>query len=69
MIPDMRNLQKRRKAAGLSRWKLSLETGVSPQTIADIETKGTKTSVDNAVKLAAALGTTVEDLMGKKVAS
>jgi DNA-binding XRE family transcriptional regulator len=61
----VRNLRKRRDAKGYSRWTLSVETGISPQTIADIENKGTKTSVDNAVKLAQALGTTVEDLYGK----
>jgi DNA-binding XRE family transcriptional regulator len=65
----MQNLRKRRDAAGLSRWELSKIADVSPQTIADIELKGTATSVVNATRLAKALGTTVEDLMGEKVAS
>ena len=62
----MRNLRKRREAAGLSRWELSKITDVSPNTISDIENKGVKTSVDNAVRLAKALGTTVEDLVGER---
>jgi transcriptional regulator with XRE-family HTH domain len=61
----MTNLRKRREAAGLSRYKLALASGVSPETIYGIETRGVKTSADNAVKLANALGTTVEDLMGE----
>jgi DNA-binding XRE family transcriptional regulator len=65
----VKNLRKRRDAAGLSRFRLAVAAGVSPETIEAIETKGTATSVENAVKLARALGTTVEDLMGKKVAS
>ena len=60
----MKNLRKRREQAGLSRWQLSVEANVSPQTIADIELKDTKTSVNNAMRLARALDTTVEDLMG-----
>ena len=61
----MRNLRKRRDAAGLSRYELAKMAGVSPQTIAEIEMNGVATSVVNALSLAKALGTTVEDLMGK----
>jgi DNA-binding XRE family transcriptional regulator len=64
----MKNLRKRRDAAGLSRYELAKQAGVSPETIEAIEMRGTATSVSNAVKLAAALDTTVEDLMGKRTA-
>jgi len=65
----MDNLRKRREDAGLSRFKLAMAAGVTPETIEGIEMKGTATSVENALRLAQALGTTVEDLMGQKVAS
>jgi transcriptional regulator with XRE-family HTH domain len=61
----MKNLRKRREAKKLSRWQLSVLSGVSIETIAGIERSGTNTGVETAVKLATALGTTVEDLMGK----
>jgi transcriptional regulator with XRE-family HTH domain len=62
---SMKNLRKRRESKKLSRWQLSVLSGVSIETIAGIELNGTNTGVENAVKLATALGTTVEDLMGK----
>lgn len=65
----MQNLRKRREAKGLSRWNLSVLSGVSIETIAGIELNGTNTGVETAVKLATALGTTVEDLMGRKASS
>ena len=65
----MRNLRKRREAAGLSRWELAKISDVSPQTISDIELKATNPRVDIAARLARALGTTVDDLMGSKRAS
>jgi transcriptional regulator with XRE-family HTH domain len=60
----MKNLRKRRDAKGWSRYTLARKANVNPETIEAIETRGTKTSVVNAVALAQALGTTVEDLMG-----
>ena len=60
----MKNLRRRRDEAKLSRWELSIRAGVSPQTISDIEMKGTNPRVDIAEKLARALGTTVDDLLG-----
>lgn len=60
----MKNLRRRRDEANLSRWELSIRSGVSPQTISDIEMKGTNPRVDIAEKLATALGTTVDDLIG-----
>jgi transcriptional regulator with XRE-family HTH domain len=62
----MKNLKKRREAKGLSRFELAKRSGTSPNTIYDIEMRGTATSVTNAINLARALGTTVEDLMGRK---
>ena len=60
----MDNLRKRRDAAGLSRWQLAKLADVPPQTIYDIEQNHINTGVETALKLAKALDTTVEDLMG-----
>jgi transcriptional regulator with XRE-family HTH domain len=65
----MKNLRKRREQRKLSRWQLSVLSGVPVETIASIELQGTNTGVSTAIKLATALGTSVEDLMGKRVAS
>jgi DNA-binding XRE family transcriptional regulator len=61
----MKNLEKRRLEAGLSRERLGWKAGVSQNTIEAIERKGTRPRVDIAAKLAKALGTTIDDLMGK----
>jgi DNA-binding XRE family transcriptional regulator len=63
----MKNLRKRRDAAGLSRYELAKLAGVSPDTIEQIE-GGAGCRADTALKLARALGTTVEDLMGRRTA-
>jgi DNA-binding XRE family transcriptional regulator len=60
----MRNLRKRREAAGLSRYQLARKADVSPQTIEQIEMNGVGCHVTTAMKLARALDTTIEDLMG-----
>lgn len=65
-ILGMKNLRKRRDEAGWSRWTLSVEAGVSPQTIEDIESGKSGGSIKTAQKLAKALGTTVADLIGEK---
>lgn len=65
----MKNLRARREAKSLSRYQLARRANVSPETIESIETRGTATSVVNAVALAQALGTTVEDLMGEKASA
>jgi transcriptional regulator with XRE-family HTH domain len=62
----MKNLRNRREAKKLSRWELAKKADVSPQTISDIELKGTHPRVDIAAKLAKALGTTIDDLMGRR---
>jgi transcriptional regulator with XRE-family HTH domain len=62
----LKNLRKRRDAAGLSRYQLALRAGVSPNTIEQIERGTSGTSVKVAQKLAKALGTTVADLLGEK---
>jgi DNA-binding XRE family transcriptional regulator len=64
----MKNLRKRRDARKLSRFELAKLAGVSPDTIEQIE-GGAGCRASTAVKLAQALGTTVEDLYGGKVAS
>jgi transcriptional regulator with XRE-family HTH domain len=65
LLEAMKNLRRRREAKKLSRWELAKKADVSPQTISDIELKGTNPRVDIAAKLAKALGTTIDDLMGK----
>jgi len=64
----MKNLRKRRDAAKLSRYELAKLADVSPDTIEQIE-NGAGCRAQTAMKLAQALGTTVEDLYGGKVAS
>ena len=65
----MQNLRKRRKAAGLSRAQLGRAADVSAETIEAIEMRGRATSVVIALRIARALGTTVEDLTGGRRAS
>jgi transcriptional regulator with XRE-family HTH domain len=62
----MKNLRRRREAKKLSRWELAKLADVSPQTISDIELKGTNPRVDIAARLANALDTTVDDLLGRR---
>jgi DNA-binding XRE family transcriptional regulator len=64
----MKNLRKRREAAGLSRYQLAKAADVSPDTIEQIE-NGSGCRTATALALAKALGTTVEDLAGGKRAS
>lgn len=61
----MKNLRKRRDAAHLSRYELAKLADISPNTIEQLETKDVGCHIETALKLANALGTTVEDLMGQ----
>jgi transcriptional regulator with XRE-family HTH domain len=65
----MKNLQKRRKEQGLSRFQLAVKAGVSPDTIESLEDGRSTGTIKTARKLAKALGTTVGDLIGEAVAS
>lgn len=59
----MNELSRRREANGLSQRKLAVISGVSQAIISDIENGKTKSpTVDTAIKLANAVGCTVEDL-------
>ena len=62
----MKNLRKRRDAAGWSRYELGKRADVSPDTIEGLEMKGLGCHIETALRLARALDTTVEDLMGKE---
>jgi DNA-binding XRE family transcriptional regulator len=62
----MENLRKRRDAAGLSRFELAKLAGISPDTIEALEKGRSEGNVQTARKLARALGTTVDDLIGGK---
>ena len=53
-----------RRSAGLTQQQLAEATGVSRQTVISVETGDYSPSVYLALRIARALGTTVEDLWG-----
>ena len=59
------NLRTVRKAAGLKQEELAARSGISQGTISRIERGSHAPSVDTALALARALGTTVEHLFGE----
>lgn len=59
------NLRTVRKAAGLEQEELAARSGISQGTISRIERGSPAPSVDTALALARALGTTVEHLFGE----
>ena len=60
--PHTAKLRQHRQAAGLTQGELSQRAGVSRQLVAAVESGRHTPSVDGALRLARALGTTVEEL-------
>lgn len=64
----MSNLRSAREAAGISREKLAQLSETSTSTIARIELQGHVPNGATMVRLAAALGVTVDSLLAERVA-
>ncbi len=58
------NLQAIRKSTGLTQQQLAYKSGVHRVTVARIESNSSSTTMETAVKLAAALGCTIDELFG-----
>lgn len=62
----LKNLVKIRKQKGWSQEKLAVESGISYNTIIKIERGGIKNpKIETVIKLAGALGVTIDELVGK----
>lgn len=59
--PSVRALREER---GLSRQELAPRAGLSPRGLEELEKPGSKPTLESAVGLAQALGTSIDDLMG-----
>jgi transcriptional regulator with XRE-family HTH domain len=64
----MQRMKECRERAGLSRKELAEKTGLAPRTIDYIEDGVKSPRVENAMKIARALGVTIADLMDDAVA-
>ena len=63
----LKNLVKLRKDKGWSQEKLAVESGISYNTIIKIERGGIKNpKIETVIKLASALGVSIDSLIGKK---
>ena len=63
----LKNLVKIRKEKGWSQEKLAVESGISYNTIIKIERGGIKNpKIETVIKLAAALGISIDRLVGEK---
>lgn len=60
-------LRRVRKTKGLSQEDLEARTGVFQESISKLEHRGPPKSILNALRIARALGTTVEELFGSYV--
>jgi DNA-binding XRE family transcriptional regulator len=62
----MQKLRQTRKAAGLNKSQLARIVGSTQPTISNIEEGRNSPSLDLSLRIAAALGTTVDDLAGQR---
>jgi len=63
----LKNLDKIRKEKGWSQEKLAVESGISYNTIIKIERGGIENpKIETVIKLAGALGVSIDHLVGKK---
>ena len=58
------NLQAVRKSTGLTQQQLADKSGIHRVTVARIESNSSSTTMETAIKLAAALGCTIDELFG-----
>ena len=61
------NVRALRKSTGLTQQQLADKSGIHRVTVARIESNHCSTTMETAVKLAAALGCTIDELMGNTV--